>query len=80
MDTTVLRAFFMWCTIINAGLLIFTFLVYTCTGDLIYRFHCKLYPMSNEAFHVTIYAVIAGYKIIWIVFNLTPYLALSILR
>ena len=79
MDITHLQAFFMWCTIINAALLIFTFLIFACVGDLAYRMHSKMFAMPRETFNVTIYAAVGMYKSIWIVFNLVPYLALSII-
>ncbi len=79
MDTTTVRAFFMWCTIINGALLTFSALFCTFAGDLIYRVHSRWFPMSRETFNPVIYSFVGLYKIFFITFNLIPYLALSII-
>ena len=78
MNIDMLRAFFMWCTIINAALLVLSFLISACAGDWVFRMHSKWYPISREAFHVAIYAFVGCYKMVVITFNLVPYLALLI--
>ena len=80
MDIGTVRAFFMWCTILNVGVLIFTFLITAFGGDWVYQMHSKLYPMTRETFNVVIYAFMGVYKVLVIVFNLIPYLALSLVR
>ena len=40
--------------------------------------HSKLFPISREAFDLTIYGFIGLYKIVFVTFNLVPYLALQI--
>ncbi len=78
MDTMTLRAFFMWCTIINGVLLILSFLICAYAGGWIHRVHSKWFPISREAFNVAIYCFIGLFKILVLVFNLVPYLALMI--
>ena len=78
MDIDSVRGFFMWCTIINAGVLIFTFLMCISMADFIYKMHSKLYPISREAFNVAIYSFMGIYKLFVIVFNLVPFIALAI--
>jgi hypothetical protein len=68
----------LWCTIINAGLLMLTFLMFVFAGNLIYRVHTKWFPMSRETFNVVLYSIMGLYKICFIVFNLVPYVALVI--
>ncbi len=80
MDIATLRAFFFWCTIINGGLLILSFLICTCAGDLVYRMHSKWYPMPRETFNVVIYSFIGVYKILFFIFNLVPSIALAIVK
>ena len=79
MDVGTVRAFFMWCSILNGALLIFTALVCAFGKEWIYRVHGKWYPIPRDAFLVVIYSTIALYKILFITLNLVPYLALSIL-
>ena len=78
MDITILRNFFMWCSIINAGLLILTFLMCAFASNMIYRVHSKWFPMSKETFNVVLYSFIGIYKIFLIAFNIVPYVALVI--
>jgi len=79
MDIESIRAFFMWCTILNVALLLFSSLFCICAGDWVYRIHSKWFSVSRETFNVAIYSFIALYKILVIVFNLIPYIALSII-
>jgi len=73
-----IRAFFMWCTILNVALLVLSSLICVCAGDWVYRIHSKWFSISREAFNVAIYSFIGLYKILVIVFNLIPYVALLI--
>ncbi len=78
MDIDTVRAFFMWCTIMNGALLILSFLMFVCAGDWIHRMHSKWFPISREAFYTVIYSLFGGFKMLVLVFNLVPYLALLI--
>jgi len=78
MDIQTVRAFFMWCTIINGALLVLSFLILACAGDFVYRVHTKWFPMARETFNVVIYSIIGLYKIFFLGFNLVPYVALVI--
>jgi len=78
MDITTVRAFFMWCTIMNGALLVLSSLIFAFAGDWVYRAHSRWFPLSREAFNTVIYSFIGLYKIFFIVFNLVPYLALAI--
>jgi hypothetical protein len=79
MDITTVRAFFMWCSIINAVLLIFSFLICAYAGDWIYKMHSRWFPISREAFNVAIYSFIGLYKIFFWFFNFVPYIACAII-
>ena len=78
MDIAMLRSFFLWCTIINAGLLMLTFLMFVFAGGMIYRMHSKWFPMPRETFTVILYLFMGIYKIGLFVFCLIPYIALLI--
>jgi hypothetical protein len=69
----------MWCTILNTGLLIFSFLLLSFAGDFVYRMHGKWFPMARETFNVVLYSVIIIYKIFIIVFCVIPWVALAII-
>ena len=78
MDIQTLTTFFMWCTILNVALLLFSSLMCICAADWAYRIHSKLFSISRETFNVVIYSFIALYKLLVIVFILIPYIALLI--
>jgi len=78
MDVATLRAFFMWCTILSGGLLILSSLICTFAGGFVYRLQTRWYPMPRETFNVVLYSFIGVFKILVLVFNLVPYLALVI--
>ena len=79
MDIDSIRAFFMWCTILNFALLVLSSLICVCAADWAYRIHNKWFGISNETFNIAIYSFIGLYKILVFVFSLIPYLALSII-
>jgi len=79
MDIGTLTTFFMWCTILNFALLVFSSLFCVCAGDWVYGIHSKLFCISREAFNVAIYSFLGLYKILVFVFNLVPYVALLII-
>ena len=69
---------FMWCTIINVGLLLLWAVCWLTARDWIYNVHNKWFPMSREKHNVAFYYFMGGFKMLVIVFNVTPYVALLI--
>ena len=78
MELQTLTSVFMWMTIINAGLFVYwaTFCVFA--PGWVYRMQSRWFPIPREKFDVVIYAFLGMFKIMFIVFNLVPYLALLI--
>jgi len=79
MDITTVKMFFMWCTIINVGLLILTSLACIFLNEFSYRMNHLVFSISREAFNTILCSFIALFKIFVIVFNLVPYVALAII-
>ncbi|MBT7065554.1 MAG: hypothetical protein HN919_04580 [Verrucomicrobia bacterium] len=79
MDIQTLTKFFMWCTVLNLGFLMITFLFLAFGGDFVYKKHSKWFPMPRETFNVVVYAFLGLYKICFVMFNLIPYVALRIM-
>ena len=80
MNIETLTTFLGWCTFLNFLLLIFSTLICVLAADWVYRAHSKWFSISRDSFNITIYAFIAFYKTLIIVFNIIPYLALSIIK
>ena len=78
MDIQTLTRFFMWCTIINVAMLILSSIMLMLLADMVYRIHSKLFSIPREAFNVAIYSFLGLFKIVVIVFNVVPYVALLI--
>ena len=78
MDIKVLTAFFMWCTIINGALLVLWTTMCILAPDLIYRTQSKWFPIPRETISVVIYSFLGYFKILFLVFNVVPYVALLI--
>jgi hypothetical protein len=79
MDVQLLTQFFMWCTILNFGFLMFSFLFLVFGSAFVYRVHSKWFPMQRETFNVVLYSFLGMYKIVWLVFNVVPWAALKII-
>ena len=79
MSVETVRTFLMWCTVLNAALLVISFLICVSAGDWIYRMHGKWFPMPREAFNVALYSFLGLYKLFFWGFNLVPYLVLVIM-
>ena len=78
MDIETLTGFFMWSTIINGGLLLLWTTMCIFAPDLVYRTQSKWFAVPRETFDVAIYSFLGLFKIIFLVFNVVPYVALLI--
>ncbi|MEN8250972.1 MAG: DUF6868 family protein [Bacteroidota bacterium] len=74
-----LKSFFMWCTIINGTLLVFSFIFCVIVPDLLYNIHGRMFQIPAETLNVLIYSFLGIFKIFWFIFNVTPYVSLIIL-
>ena len=80
MPSETIREFLGWCTVMNIGLLSWWFLVFWLAHDWMYRFHSRMFKISEERFDAIHYAGMAAFKIGIFLLNLVPYLALSLLQ
>lgn len=73
-----LREFFMWCSIINGALLVLSLAVFVAGREWAYRMHSKFFPITKEAFVLVLYCGTGLLKVLFLVFNLVPWIALEI--
>ena len=78
MSIQTLTSFFMWCTIINGGLLALWTSMFMVAPDMVYRTQSKWFPIPRETFDMVMYAFLGLFKIVFLVFNAVPYVALLI--
>jgi hypothetical protein len=79
MDIQTLTSFFMWCTLINFGVLLFLALIYMFAGGLAYRLQNHWIDVPRETFNVVFYSFIGFFKVLVLVFFLVPWIALLII-
>ncbi len=70
----------MRCTILNLGIMIAWTIVLASAPEFMYRIQTKWFPMAQESFNVVVYSALAMYRIVFVVFNLVPYVALLIVQ
>jgi hypothetical protein len=79
MDIQTLTLFFMWCTIINSGFLIFLALIFMLAPNLVYRLQSKFIPITRETFNIVFYSFMGFFKVVVLVFNVVPWIVLEII-
>ncbi len=79
MDLNTIRLFFMWCSIINVGLFLVSFLVLAYAGGWVHRMHSRWFPMPRETFNVAVYAFLGAMKLFVLLANVVPYVVLEII-
>jgi hypothetical protein len=79
MTIETIREMLGWCTLINMGILLHWFLIFTFARDRIHRFHGRWFRLAPERFDAIRYSGMAFYKLGIFLLNLVPYLALRII-
>ncbi len=79
MDIQTLTTFFMWCTIVNGTILIVWTFLFLLAPELVYRSQNAWIPLPRESFNVVMYCFIGLFKLLFLVFNAVPYLALLLI-
>lgn len=78
MNIELVRDVFLWCTVINYGVLLFWALLFIGAHEWMYRLHGRWFRLSVEQFDAIHYTGMAIYKIGVFLFNLVPFIALHI--
>jgi len=78
MGIETLTQFFMWCTIINGAMMVVWAAMCIWAQDWVYRMHSKWFSIPRETFNVVIYSFLGVFKILFLLFNVVPYVALLI--
>jgi hypothetical protein len=69
----------MWCTIINGSILILWAMFFVLAPDLVYLTQSKWFPIPRETFNVIFYSFLGLFKIVFLFFNIVPYVALLVI-
>jgi hypothetical protein len=79
MNIEILKEFFGWMTVINVGMYTFTAIACISMKGFLNRISGKMFGVSEETGKAIVYGYIGMYKLLFIVFNLAPWLALTIM-
>ena len=71
-----LKEILLWSIVINYGILMIWFGVFSLAHDWLFRLHNRWFKLSNETFDAIHYGSMAMYKIGIMLLNLVPLLAL----
>ncbi len=80
MNIETLHRMLAWSLLINYAILIIWFVAFIAFHQLIYDLHTVWFRLSPERFDAIHYLGMAIYKVIVMIFILSPYLALHIIR
>ncbi len=79
MNIELTRDFLLWCTVINYGLLLVSFLLFVLAHDWMRRIHGRWFRLSNDQYDSLIFAWMGNFKIGIFLFNLVPFVVLSMI-
>ncbi|ANJ66574.1 hypothetical protein A9404_03530 [Halothiobacillus diazotrophicus] len=79
MSMTELTTFLGWCTLINTVLLFVAFLMLSLARKRIMTIHARIFQVPEEALPGIYLGFLGKYKLLIVVFNLVPYLALRLM-
>jgi hypothetical protein len=80
MTIDTLTNFFMWCTILNAGMFLLSLVLILALKNVAFKMHSKLFGITRAAYDATIYGFLGFWKVVIIVFNVVPWIALLIVK
>ena len=79
MDIQTLTTFFMWCTIINGALFVLSATICMLAPGFVYSMQSKLFPLPRETYDLAMYSFLGLFKVLFLIFNVTPFVALLII-
>jgi len=78
-DLEILTAIFGWCAVINIGLLLFSSLWVTVFREFTKRVHSALMQVDESELNAYYFQYLGNYKLLVLVFNIVPYIALRLI-
>ncbi len=74
-----LTSFLGWCSIINMGMLTLAAIALVVLGDWVAGIHGRMFKLGENELARAYFQYLAQFKIVVLVFNVVPYVALKIL-
>jgi hypothetical protein len=79
MTTATLANFLLWCAVVNYVILIVWFVAMLAAHDFVYKLHSRWFNLTEATFDGYMYLSMAIYKILVLVLNVVPFIALKII-
>ncbi len=80
MNFDIITEFLMWCSIINVSIIFISVIVFSLFSNFSYNNNKNLFSGNQIEFKKVIYTILLYYKVIVIVFNIVPFLVLTIFK
>jgi hypothetical protein len=80
MTIDIARSVLLWCTAINFGVVLVWFLLFALPHEWLYRYWARWFRLTAEQFDAINFAGIVFYELGILLFNLTPFVAMCIVR
>jgi hypothetical protein len=74
-----LATFFGWCTVINIGFVLFVLLVFAVFHEGFGRLTARIFGVTEAEAKATLFRIFMQYRVLIVVLNLVPYIALKIM-
>ena len=74
------RKFLGWCLVINIGFLIYWIPALTLGNEFVFQIHTCWFDIPHDRFDEIHYTMMGYYKLMVILFNVTPYLVLRFVQ
>ncbi len=74
-----LTSFLGWCSVINMGVLVFSTIMLALMKDVAINMHSKIFSLNPQILPPIYFRYLGNLKLLVIVFNLAPYIALKII-
>ncbi len=75
----ILTSFLGWMLVLNVGLLLFSTIMLSLCKTWVTKVHAKLFNLNADALGIEYFRYLANYKVLVIVFNLAPWVALKLM-
>ncbi len=79
MDIDMLQSFLGWCSVINICILLYWACFLVFAPDWTYRYSTRWINITQEQFNNIHFALIGGFKLVLLFFNVIPYFVLQII-
>lgn len=79
-DLEKLQEFFLWSLLINLAIYIISIILVLSLRSLVCKMHGKLFGLDEDVIKKALYGYFGIYKIFIICFNLTPWIAIQIIK